>query len=435
MAAPPPTDGSAVPPDSSQAPAGKDAPGARRPGLPWVSSTYFGEGLPWSFIHQMGMEFLTSIGATKTQISSTSLMHLAVTLKFIWSPLVDLFGRRRTWVIVTQIILGFAMFAVAGVSSRRPLTAFWIVLGGLAIVHATHDIACDGFYLQALNQKDRALYSGVRNAAYRLAMWLGRSPLVVLAGVTSWTLGFGAAGVVMLIVAGVNALLMPHASEHHATDGPAREAEGDRPVKSKGAAFFEAYRSFIAQPQAVLVLSFMFMLRLGDIMMFAMSSPLLNDIGIGTAKRGLLSTASMFSFIVSSLIGGAWIARRGLERTLIPMTFIQNLAIPLYIGIAVFKPGVWGVLPVIVAEQFANGIGNAGYTVFLMQRCRSAFSAAHYAFATALVSVASTLSGFASGPLNDALGHPLFFALTFVISWPSLILVFFVPKTPIEPGP
>ena len=129
--------------------------------LLWTSSTYFGEGLPWSFLHQMGTEFLTAIGASKTQIGSTSLLHLAVTFKFAWSPALDLFGKRRTWLWVLQLVLGLGMFAVAAVAPSRNLTAFWLVVSALAIVHATHDIACDGFYLQALDPHDQAAPEGV----------------------------------------------------------------------------------------------------------------------------------------------------------------------------------------------------------------------------------------------------------------------------------
>src|SRR6185369_949806 len=91
------------------------APKSRK-NLLWTSTTYFGEGLPWSFLHQLSTEFLTATGASKSQISSTSGFHLAVTFKFLWSPLVDLFGRKRTWLWVMQVILGLGMFAVAAVA-------------------------------------------------------------------------------------------------------------------------------------------------------------------------------------------------------------------------------------------------------------------------------------------------------------------------------
>src|SRR5262245_31145132 len=126
--------------------------------LLWTSTTYFGEGLPWSFLHQMATEFLTQLGVSKSQIASTSGFHLAVTFKFLWSPLVDLFGRKRTWLWVMQVLLGLGMLVVAFVAPRGNLTVFWSVMAGVAIMHAVHDIACDGFYLQALDKKQQALY-------------------------------------------------------------------------------------------------------------------------------------------------------------------------------------------------------------------------------------------------------------------------------------
>lgn len=380
----------------------------------------------------MATEFLTAIGASKTQISSTSLLHLAVTFKFAWSPIVDLFGRKRSWVIITQLLLGAGMFAVAAVATGQNLGVFWLALGALAIVHATHDIACDGFYLQALDKRQQALFSGVRIAAFRGAMIVGSSALVYLAGRTNWLLGFGAAGALMIAIALVNAVVMPRPPDPRTGAGGA-SADATAASATKGAAFLRAYRTFFAQPQAALVLSFMLFYKLGDIMMFAMSKPLLRDIGIDTSQRGILNGFGTAATIIGSVSGGALIARLGLARCLVPMTYFQNLAIPLYIGMAVWRPSFAGVIPIVLAEQFAAGIGAAAHVVFLMQRTRAAFSASHYALATAVVSLASTFSGYISGPLNEHLGHPWFFTLAFVASWPSLVLVLFVPRTPLEP--
>ena len=106
--------------------------------LLWASTAYFGEGLPWSFLHQLATEFLTQIRASNTQIASTSLLHLAVTFKFAWSPFVDLFGRLRSWVIAMEIVLGLGMVVVGFVASPAALPQFWIWLAVLAVFHATH---------------------------------------------------------------------------------------------------------------------------------------------------------------------------------------------------------------------------------------------------------------------------------------------------------
>ena len=146
--------------------------------------------------------------------------------------------------------------------------------------------------------------------------------------------------------------------------------------------------------------------RLGDIMMFAMSKPLLRDLGVDTAHRGLLNGLGTGASILGVVLGGAFVARRGLERALVPLIYVQNLGIPLYIGMAVWKPHLPAITAIVLVEQLVGGFGMAGATVFLMQRCRRAFSASHFAMATSVVSLASTFSGYASGPLNERLGTP-----------------------------
>jgi len=368
----------------------------------------------------MATEFLTAINATKTQTSATSLLHLAVTFKFLWSPAVDLVGTRRRWMLAMEVVLGFGMMLTGAVIGTDDLTIFWVVLALLSIIHATHDIACDGLYLQALDQRSQALFSGTRSAAYRAAMLVGSSVLVYLAGRTSWPLAFFTAGALMLLVAALNAAALP------------RAGQTIRRARPRAAEFLEAYRTFFEQPRAAVVLAFMFFYRLGDIMMLAMAKPLFRDIGIDTAERGILNGLGAAAAIAGTVAGGALIARRGLERCLIPITYLQNLAIPLYALLSVLKPTFPGVLAIVIAEQLAAGVGAAAAAVFLMQRTRRAFSASHFAFATAIVSLGSTLSGFLSGPLNEAVGHTAFFCLAFVASWPSLLLVHAVPRTPVE---
>jgi PAT family beta-lactamase induction signal transducer AmpG len=394
--------------------------------LLWVATTYFGEGLPWSFMHQMVLQFLITLGVSKPQMSATSLLHLSGTFKFLWSPLVDLFGRKRTWVWVMQIVLGLTMMAAAPLATRQTLPAFWAALVVMAIFSATHDIACDGFYMQALGQADRALYVGPRSAAFRAAMYVGNVALVGWASHSNWRIVFTAAGGLMIATAIVNALVMPRPPE------AVRAARAT--FDQKFAAFRDAYVTFLEQPKAPLVLSLMFFYRLGDIMMGAMAQPMLADIGVDLAHRATLNGIGFWAFVGGSLVGGVLVARLGFERCLVPLTYVQNLAIPLYAGLAFYRPTFAHVVPVVLAEQLASGLGNTSHSVFLMRRSRSAFSASHYAFATGIVSLGSTLSGYLSGWLNQAVGHVWFFVLAFVASWPALVLVLLVPRSTVDEG-
>jgi PAT family beta-lactamase induction signal transducer AmpG len=407
------------------------APKRKPSDLAWVASTNFGEGLPWSFIHQMGTDYLTTIRAPIEQVGYTSWLHLAGVLKFLWSPIVDLAGKKRTWMVALQVVLGAGMLVIAGISRGElsSLNAFWIALGALAIVHSTHDIACDGYYLLALNRADQALYAGARVAIFRVATLVGVSVLIVLAGVRSWAMAFAVAAIIMALLGAANALFIPRVSE------PSRAEVVKTREARKLRDFAAAYRTFFDQPRIVAVLLFIMTVKLGDIVMFSMAKPMLRDIGISTANRGWLGGPSQIAAIVGTIVSGLLLARWRVRRMLIPIILFMNLVIPLYAVLAWTRPSFMWVTVAVCLEQFAGGMGQTAQQVYLMQRCRRAYAASHYAFGTALTAVGTTVSGAFTGHVYGSAGMKWYFLIAFACGIPSMILAFIVPKTPVESDP
>jgi PAT family beta-lactamase induction signal transducer AmpG len=417
-------------------PGGPPAPAPAKPGrkhnpkdVGWVMTTNFGEGLPWSFIHQMATQYLTSIRAGDAKVGYTSFMHLAVTLKFLWSPIVDLAGRKRTWMVAMQILIGAGMLVIASVSSggTATLASFWAALIVLAILHATHDIACDGYYLIKLNRSDQALYVGPRVVAFKLATMVGTSVLIVLAGARSWPAGFAAAAALMTLVGLVNTLFVPRVQEPERPKQPG--------IKDRARDFFDAYRTFFKMPLVGLILAFVLTLKLGDITMFAMARPMFRDIGLSTQQVGWLGIPSQILSIVGAAVAGGMLSRWGVQGMLIPIVYSMNLAIPLYVALAWIAPPFWVVVVLVSIEQFAGGMGQAAAQVYMMQRVRKAYSASHYAFLTAVTALGTTLSGAFTGHLYQAVGRRWYFIFCFMFGIPSMILVLLVPKKPVDESP
>ncbi len=406
--------------------------------LGWTSTAYFGEGLPYSILHQLVTEYLTAIGAPPAVVGATSWFHVPVTAKPLLSPLVDLVGSKRAWTIAMQLLIGLGVIGLALFLGPDPRGhdamhagppswgGLWLLLGVIAVMHAMHDIACDGFYMLALDTRGQALYSGTRQAAYRAAMYVGGAGLVLVAspardlgilgarGGSHWQLAFLAAGGLLVLVAALNALLLPAPREPH-------EVRMERPITR----FWESYRSFLSQPGIVLLLAFALTYRLGDTMTSSMSSVLLRELGVTLEERGLLRSIALTTTIGGSVLSGALVARGGLERWLVPFTWL--MAVPWYLGVALFHPPFWAIGVAVVLEQLAGSLAGTAATVLLMRRCRRAFSASHYAFFTALVSLGSTISGGLSGYLYEWVGRVPYFVLTLVASLPALLLVRLVP--------
>ena len=405
-------------------------PAASKRGLLWTTSAYFGEGLPFSVLHQLMTEYLTSIGAAPSQVAATSWLHLPVTAKPLWSPLIDLVLTKRTWTASLQMLFGVGLAGLAAwlhlsaMPSGAPASwlVFWMALGFLAITHAMHDIACDGFYMIALDAHGQALYSGTRQAAYRGAMYVGGALLVYLAsptrelgvfggaGSSHWPLVIAIAAALMIGVGALNAWLLPHVDEAEVT----RSEGGKQP-------FWAPYRTFFQQPHVALVLAFALTYRLGDTMTSTMSSVLLREQGFGLDDRAFLRSISLTVTIGGSVLAGYLLSRGGLEKWFRPFTWV--MAIPWYLVVAIVHPPLWGVAICVVLEQLCGALAGTAATVFLMRRCRRAFSASHYAFFTALVSLGSTMSGAFSGHLYEAVSPIPYFVLTLVASLPALMLV------------
>lgn len=429
-----------------------EPPARRADTVAWTGSTYFAEGLPWSVLHQVAAEFFTAAGLPAREVGFTSALHLTGSLKFLWSPLVDLFGTLRRWIVGTQLGLGVLMGLLALLThdlfvspGERDTSTIWLVLIGIGIVSATHDIACDGYYMEALGKDDQARYSGVRVAAFRAAMLVGSSGLVYLGGRVHWLAGFGVGAALMIGLGLAHRAWLPRVREH------ARPL-GERPGAPRDAAerlahVRSSYLSFLVQPQAALVIVFLLTFKLGDSLMFNMSKVLLRELGVGTADRGILNGFGTAAAIAGAVAGGWWIARASLARALLPIALIMAGTEPLYLWLAaprlavdaadwagfpqhlaaVFSPSLWSIGAVLVLEQFCGGMATAAQMVFIMRRCHPDHKAAHFAFATAVYSSAQMATGTFSGFLYESQGPLVYFGLASLVCLPAALLA---PRVP-----
>ncbi|MBB3187467.1 PAT family beta-lactamase induction signal transducer AmpG [Microbacter margulisiae] len=150
----------------------------------WIPTLYFAEGIPYVVVMTVAVIFYKRMGISNLDIAFyTSWLYLPWVLKPLWSPVVDLLKTKRWWIVTMQLLIGAGL---AGVAFTIPLpfffqatlAFFWL----LAFSSATHDIAADGFYMLALSDHDQAMYVGIRNTFYRIAMITGQGALIILAG-------------------------------------------------------------------------------------------------------------------------------------------------------------------------------------------------------------------------------------------------------------
>ncbi len=157
----------------------------------WIPSLYFAQGIPYVVVMTMSVIMYKRLGISNTDVALyTSLLYLPWVIKPLWSPFVDIFKTKRTWILSMQLLIAIALLVVgASIQTAAFFTLslgiFWV----MAFSSSTHDIAADGFYMLSLSKHDQTWWNGIRSTAYRIAMIVGSGLLIVFAGMLENTHG------------------------------------------------------------------------------------------------------------------------------------------------------------------------------------------------------------------------------------------------------
>lgn len=161
----------------------------------WVPTVNFAQGLQYAVVIQLILLVFFTMGLPLgITLLWVGLLQIPWTLKPLWSPLVDRYWTKRSWTIWMQGLVALSFLGV-GISLMIPgqinlmgheLPSFFvfslIFLFAMAFAAATHDIACDGFYMLGLSEKKQAFYVGVRSTAFRMALIFATGILLWFAG-------------------------------------------------------------------------------------------------------------------------------------------------------------------------------------------------------------------------------------------------------------
>jgi len=177
----------------------------------WAFTTYFAEGLPYTIIRMVSSVFFRDMRVSLEAIGLTSLFGIPWVIKFLWGPVIDQFGTKRKWILIMQFLLVLLFIAAAFMS---PLPYGVKLIAGLlfigAILSATHDIAIDGYYMEALDKQGQAKFVGYRVMAYRLAMMAGTGIIVTIGTTVGWFSAFSAGGAFLGLLFLYHVFFLPH---------------------------------------------------------------------------------------------------------------------------------------------------------------------------------------------------------------------------------
>jgi PAT family beta-lactamase induction signal transducer AmpG len=399
----------------------------------------FSSGLPLALSGSTLLVWMRESGVDLGTIGLFALVGTPYTLKFLWAPLVDAlhvplftraFGRRRGWLVFSQLLL---IAAIVLLALTDPARSPWLVaLAALlvATMSSTQDIVVDAFRVESLPESEQAAGMASYVAAYRIGM------LVSTAGALFIVSGFEATGIARnaawmwgyVVMAAL--VLIGTVTALSATE-PGQSARVETATRAESAlarvaqAATGAFSEFLTRNNALAALAFVVLFKFTDAFSGTMTAPFVIDLGFSRNDyAAIVKGVGLAATLIGGFAGGFVARRYSLAASLWIGGVLQAIANLSFSWLALVGVNQWALALAITAENFTSAIGTVIFVAYLSALCRNPLhTATQYALLTALAAVGRTYLASGAGFVAKATGWPLFFVICVAVAIPSLILL------------
>lgn len=382
-------------------------------------TTGFSSGLPLYLLIQFIPAWLRSFDVDLGTIGLINLVLFPYTWKFVWSPLVDRFvppflGRRRGWMLVTQLTL---MGLIASLALFNPVTDLasivWVV-AGIGFVSATQDIVIDALRREILSDEELGAGNGFYAQAYRIASFVPGSLGLILVGYYPWAVAHIVIAAFMLVGV-VTTLIISESSK-----------PGEEPQTLKSAVV-EPFVEFFNRDgwgSAIWILLFILFYKLGDSMATALETPFFLDMGFSTVEVGTIAKVSKtIGATVGTILGGIVMIKLGINRSLWIFGVFQIVSILGYVALSMVGYNHFMLALASGFEYLGVGLGSVALIAFMARSTNRHFTATQFALLSSLAAVPRTFVSAGTGYIIESVGYTQFFMICFVCALPGMLML------------
>ena len=387
-------------------------------------------GLPLSLVLSTLKASLLEKGFDLKTIGFFSLVSLPYTLKFFFAPVIDscpvpfltkMFGQRKSWIILTQILLAIAIFALgaAGITNNLSAIAVFAVL--VAFASASQDIVIDGYRIELIEKENQGLAASFYVYGYRIGMLISGAGALALAEVISWD-------AVYFIMAGcaLSTVLITIFAEETRKNFQQKNHDFVSWFKHS---VIDPFLDFMHRERWYVILAFVICFKLGDVFAGNLTLPFLLNIGFSKIEiASIVKTFGLFATLFGVFVGGVFVKKLGLNKSLWiagVMQMASNLTFS-YLSQIGYNPLM--LYPVIFVENLSGGIGDAVFVAYLSSLCSIAFSATQYALLVSFATFSRSLLTSSAGVFAEVLGWYEFFILSTLLAIPGLLFLLLLTR-------
>jgi len=382
----------------------------------------FSSGLPFYLTSKTLQAWMTTAKVDLATIGFFSLVTLPYSLKFVWAPVMDRFvppflGRRRGWVLITQVLLLVVIGAMALHDPRTGLKMLAINAIAIAFLSASQDISLDAYRTDVLETREMGAGAAIFVLGYRIALLVTGGLALYLADRIPWPSVYLVLAALMLIGI-LTTFLAPE---------PILREQPPRSIYEAVVLPFGEFFQRNGIGRALLVLLFIVLYKYADSLAGSMTTPFLLKTGFTqTEVAAAFGVAGLIATIVGTLAGGVAIGKWGINRSLYVFVVFQGLSNLTYYYLAISSESRWFMTTAVVVENFGYGLVTGAMTAFLMVMCNKRFTATQFALLSSLMAASRDLLVAPGGKIAESAGWPTFFLITVAMALPPLLLLPFI---------
>lgn len=392
----------------------------------------FYSGLPLALTAGTLTAWLSDAGVERAAIGLFAAIATPYAFKFLWAPLLDgvrlpllhrLFGRRRAWLFITQLLLAIAISVMAMVNPANAAELTALVGVMVATLSATQDTVIDAYRVERLGKDEQGAGAAMATFGYRIGMLVSGAGALYLADQYGWETTYH----LMAALVGTSMLLT---LLMRSTDAQDTELRLPRSVKSfLSDSVVAPFKDFMTRPLWLQVLAFVILYKLGDAFMGIMFNPFLLDLGFEkTEIAKIVKLYGLAATLIGTFLGGWLVARWGMFRTLLLTGFVHMLTNLMLVVQAHLGADHHFLIASITLENLSGGMSTAAFIAYLSALCRVHYTATQYALLSSLAAFGRTWLSTPSGWLAQTVGWQWFFAIASCMAIPGLMLLVWLER-------
>lgn len=412
----------------------------------------FSAGLPFILVSSTLSAWLADENVSLSVIGYFSLVGVAYSIKVFWAPVIDrlplplltrIFGKRRAWMLLSQLGIAVGLFGMSQVPAVTGLQQIaWLSIW-VAFCSATQDIVIDAYRIEVVEVKFQGAMAAMYVFGYRFALLVAGAGALYIAEFTSWQVAYQAMALSMSV--GIVSTLLIYEPKHALNKAALvveQELEESLEISADATGcggllkwFVDAVVSPFVEffqrngRNGLLILALIALYKMSDIAMGVMANPFYLDLGF--SKKEIADVTKVFGFFMTILgtsLGGVFVVRYGVMRPLLLGAILVALTNLLFAVLAVVEPNLYLLASVVSADNLCGGIASAVFIAYLSGLTNSAYTATQYALFSSLMTLPAKLVGGFSGEIVDGYGYDVFFVYASVIGFPAIVLVMLVMK-------